>query len=73
VDVDENCKSGGPGHSVFESYSAAVFVCGGSGISFGLSAVQDLVQKDIEGASRLKVIELIWSIQDPGEHTKHLV
>jgi len=56
---------GGPGHSVYESYSAAVFVCGGSGISFGLSAVQDLVQKDIEAASRVKVIELIWSIQDP--------
>ena len=44
-----------------------MFVCGGSGISFGLSAVQDLVQKDTEGASRVKVIELIWSVQDPGK------
>ncbi|KIM76946.1 hypothetical protein PILCRDRAFT_825962 [Piloderma croceum F 1598] len=56
---------GGPGHSVYESYSAAVFVCGGSGISFGLSAVQDLVRKDLEGRSRVKVIELIWTVQDP--------
>jgi len=56
---------GGPGLSIYESYSGAVFVCGGSGISFGLSAVQDLVQKDTEGASRVKVIELIWSVQDP--------
>jgi len=56
---------GGPGYYIFESYSAVVLVCGGSGISFGLSVLQHLVQKDIEGASRVKVIELIWSIQDP--------
>lgn len=54
---------------MFASYSAAVFVCGGGGISFGLSAVQDLVQKDLEGTSRVKVIELIWTIQDPGKCT----
>lgn len=36
--------AGGPGHSVFASYSAAMFVVGGSGITFALSAVQDLVQ-----------------------------
>jgi len=58
---------GGPGHSVFASYSAAVFVVGGSGISFGLSTVQELVQRDLEGASRVKVIELIWCVQDHGK------
>ncbi|KAI6032654.1 hypothetical protein F5J12DRAFT_712486 [Pisolithus orientalis] len=60
---------GGPGHSVFASYSAAVLVVGGSGITFALSALQDLVRVDLEGASRVKVIELVWSIQDPSSLT----
>ncbi|KIK52631.1 hypothetical protein GYMLUDRAFT_963313 [Collybiopsis luxurians FD-317 M1] len=56
---------GGPGHRMFASFSAAVFIAGGSGISFALSAVQDLIQKDLEGGSRVKVIQLVWSVQDP--------
>jgi len=51
---------------MFASYSAAVFVVGGSGITFALSTVQELVQRDLEGSSRVKVIELIWCIQDHG-------
>ena len=58
---------GGPGFTVYASYSAAIFICAGSGISFGLSTVQELVQKDLEGTSRLKFIQLIWAIQDPGK------
>ncbi|KAL4063459.1 hypothetical protein V8B97DRAFT_2020797 [Scleroderma yunnanense] len=60
---------GGPGHSVFASYSAAVFVVGGSGITFALSSVQDIIQRDLEGASRVKVIEFIWCVQDPASLT----
>lgn len=56
---------GGPGHTIFASFSGAVFVVGGSGITFALSTVQDLVQKDLKGQSRLKIIELIWVVQDP--------
>ncbi|KAG1732109.1 ferric reductase like transmembrane component-domain-containing protein [Suillus lakei] len=55
---------GGPGHCVFASYSAAMFIVGGSGITFALSAVQDILQRDSEGASRVKIIEVIWSVQD---------
>ena len=58
---------GGPGYTVYASYSAALFICGGSGISFGLSTVQELVQRDIEGRSRVKFVELIWVVQDPGK------
>ena len=57
--------AGGPQHTVFSSFSAAVFVAGGSGITFALSAIQDLVQKDLQGASRVKTIELIWIVPDP--------
>jgi ferric-chelate reductase len=56
---------GGPGHRIFASFSAAVFVCGGSGITFGLSSIRELIAQDLAGRSRVKVIELIWSIQDP--------
>lgn len=57
---------GGPGHRVFSSFSAAVVVAGGSGITFALSVIQDLIQKDLNAESRVKVLELIWIIQDPG-------
>ncbi|KAG6911018.1 hypothetical protein DXG01_005433 [Tephrocybe rancida] len=56
---------GGPGHAIFASYSAAVFIVGGSGITFALSAIQDLIRQDLAGRSRVKTITLIWSVQDP--------
>lgn len=51
---------------MFSSYSAAVFIVGGSGISFALAAAQELIQKDLKGKSYVKVIKLIWVIQNPG-------
>ncbi|KAH8078725.1 iron reductase [Cristinia sonorae] len=56
---------GGPGHTMFCSFSGAMFVCGGSGITFALSAIQDLVEKDLVGESRVKTIDLVWTIPDP--------
>ncbi|KAF7377661.1 Iron reductase [Mycena sanguinolenta] len=56
---------GGMGHMMPHSYSAAVFVVGGSGISFAMAAIQDLIDKDLRGQSRVKIIELIWTVQDP--------
>ncbi|KAJ7621189.1 ferric reductase like transmembrane component-domain-containing protein [Roridomyces roridus] len=56
---------GGPGFAVFNSFTAAVFVCGGSGITFALSAAQELIQSDLRGDSRVSVIELVWVVQDP--------
>jgi ferric-chelate reductase len=55
---------GGVGNTMMDSYSGAVFVVGGSGITFALSSITDLVQKDVQGLSRLKVIHLIWCVQD---------
>ncbi|KAH8823322.1 hypothetical protein DL96DRAFT_270256 [Flagelloscypha sp. PMI_526] len=56
---------GGGGHTLFPSYSGAMIVAGGSGISFALSIVQDLIQKDLTGQSRVKIINLVWSVRDP--------
>lgn len=53
--------AGGVGHTVMSSYSGAVFAVGGSGVSFALSAVPDLIQ----AATGVKVIDIIWSVQDP--------
>ncbi|KAF9255562.1 hypothetical protein L218DRAFT_1008440 [Marasmius fiardii PR-910] len=55
---------GGTGHMMFASFSAAVFVVGGSGVTFALSMVQDFIRKDLEGRSRVKVVEVVWSVQD---------
>ena len=59
---------GGVGNTMMDSYSGAVFVAGGSGITFALSSIADLVQKDVKGHSRLKIIHLVWSVQDAGTH-----
>ncbi len=48
------------------SFSAAVFIVGGSGIAFALSAIPDIVQRDIVGESRVKLIELVWVVSDAG-------
>ncbi len=43
-----------------------VLIAGGSGITFALAALEDLVQKDTAGESRVKIIELVWVVADPG-------
>lgn len=49
---------------MFSSYSGVVLVVGGSGITYGLSVIKDLVQKDLLGQSRVKTLELVWCVQD---------
>ncbi|RXW20273.1 hypothetical protein EST38_g5577 [Candolleomyces aberdarensis] len=56
---------GGPARTVFSSFSGALLVVGGSGISFGLSMVEELLGKDLKRESRIKYIELVWIVQDP--------
>ena len=56
--------TGGFGDITIGNYSGAMFVVGGSGVTFALSAVQDLVLAG--DRSRAQVIEVIWSITDPG-------
>ncbi len=43
-------------------------IIGGSGITFALPVIQDLVQKGLRGESRVKVIKLVWMVQNPGLH-----
>ncbi|KAJ7054075.1 hypothetical protein C8F01DRAFT_1163809, partial [Mycena amicta] len=39
------------------------------GITFALSAIQELLQQDLKGQSRIRVIELIWVVQTPESMT----
>ena len=56
---------GGPGHTIYSSFSAAVLIAGGSGITYAISVVQDIIQKDLKGESRLKSIDLVWIVRNP--------
>ena len=55
---------GGVGDTTIPNYSGAMFVAGGSGVTFVLSAVQDLVLAG--GRSRAEVVEVVWCIANPG-------
>lgn len=56
---------GGPGHASVASFSGAMLVAGGSGITYALSTLQELVQKGMDGGSRVRAIDLAWSMTDP--------
>jgi len=58
---------GGPGYTLYTAYSGAVLVAGGSGISYVMSVLDDILRKHADGKSRVCVIEVIWSVMDPGE------
>lgn len=60
-----NISLGGIGNTVLPSYSGALFVVGGSGISFALSAAQELVRSG--NVSNMTVIDIVWGIRNVGE------
>ncbi|KZV76839.1 hypothetical protein PENSPDRAFT_679856 [Peniophora sp. CONT] len=56
---------GGPSYTMFDSYSGVVLVAGGSGISFALGVLDDLMEAHATGRSRVRAIEIVWAIADP--------
>jgi hypothetical protein len=50
---------------MFSSFSAALFVCGGSGITFGLAATQEVIRDAFDRSSRIRLVDLIWIVPDP--------
>ncbi|CEL59888.1 Ferric reduction oxidase 8, mitochondrial OS=Arabidopsis thaliana GN=FRO8 PE=2 SV=1 [Rhizoctonia solani AG-1 IB] len=55
---------GGPGSTIPSSFSSALVVVGGSGITFGTSTVEELVAAAENGCTRTKYVELVWVVQD---------
>ncbi|GBE84187.1 predicted protein [Sparassis crispa] len=56
---------GGPGNTINASFSGALFAVGGGGISYALSAVQELVQRAAERTSSVTVLDLLWAVHHP--------
>ncbi|KAF8443879.1 hypothetical protein L210DRAFT_3099451 [Boletus edulis BED1] len=54
---------GGIYNTTVPNYSGAMFIVGGSGVTFALSAVQELVLAS--DRSRTKVIEIVWCVGNP--------
>ena len=59
--------TGGPGNTMFSTFSGALFVTGVSGISFALAGVQELLQQASEGTCNVKSIGLFWSVHHARE------
>jgi len=55
---------GGPGNAVLSSFSAALIVVGGSGITFGLPVIQETFQSILCAQSHLRIIEFVWVVQE---------
>ncbi|KAI6032650.1 ferric reductase like transmembrane component-domain-containing protein [Pisolithus orientalis] len=53
---------GGVGNTIMSSYSGALVIAGGIGITFALSAVQELVRSGND--TSVRVIDIVWSIPD---------
>ena len=60
-------SQGGPGYILYTAYSGVVLVAGGSGISYVMSILDDMLQKHANGKSHVRIIEVIWSVMDLGE------
>jgi hypothetical protein len=58
---------GGPGYTLYTAYSGVLLVAGGSGISYATSVLDDILQKHASGKSNVRVIEVVWSVTDPGK------
>ena len=58
---------GGTGAMIMSSYTSALLVGGGSGITFVLAQAEELVRDITLGRSSVCHIELIWTTQDEGE------
>ncbi|TFY69686.1 hypothetical protein EVJ58_g278 [Rhodofomes roseus] len=53
---------GGPGDTMLSSFSGALLVVGGSGISYGLAAAEELIRKAADGTSSVTVLDLVWCV-----------
>ena len=64
--VTDSWLPGGMGHMVLSSYSSAMIVAGGSGVSFALAAAEELMQSAVRRTSRVRFIEIVWIVQSQG-------
>ncbi|WVR03427.1 hypothetical protein IAU60_000418 [Kwoniella sp. DSM 27419] len=58
---------GGPSSTVFASFAGIVLITGGSGITYGLSMLEDLIRKASEGHVRASSVHLVWVCKTYGD------
>ncbi|KAG9003881.1 hypothetical protein FRB94_002798 [Tulasnella sp. JGI-2019a] len=56
---------GGPGHDVMSTFSSAFLVVGGSGITWGLSMIDEIIRDAELQRANVKLAHLVWVVQDP--------
>ncbi|KAG8880523.1 hypothetical protein FRB97_000352 [Tulasnella sp. 331] len=56
---------GGPGHDVISTFSSAFLLVGGSGITWGLSIVEEIIRDAELQRANTRLIHLVWVVQDP--------
>lgn len=58
---------GGPGHTMFASYSSVLLIGGGSGITHTLALAQDLLHKARcePNSVRARLIDVVWVVRTP--------
>ncbi|KAG8705482.1 hypothetical protein FRC09_002931 [Ceratobasidium sp. 395] len=55
---------GGTGPVILASFSSAMIVVGGSGVTFATSAVEEMILQAENGCARTRILELIWVVQE---------
>ncbi|KAG9122083.1 hypothetical protein FRC07_001683 [Ceratobasidium sp. 392] len=55
---------GGTGPVILASFSSAVIVVGGSGVTFATSAIEEMILQAENGCARTRTLELIWTVQE---------
>lgn len=63
----EGPYGGHEGHATMASFTSAFVFVGGSGITYGLSCVGELIRDSEALQARTRLIHLVWVVQDPGE------
>ncbi|WVQ81040.1 hypothetical protein IAT38_003147 [Cryptococcus sp. DSM 104549] len=51
---------GGPCSLVFSSYSSVMLITGGSGVTFALAVLEDLIHKSFKGHTRARTVHFVW-------------
>jgi hypothetical protein len=55
---------GGTGNAIVSSFSAALIVVAGSGITFALANIRDIIKAASRGSSRIRILDMVWVVQD---------
>jgi hypothetical protein len=55
---------GGTGNPLVSSFSAALIVVAGSGITFALAHVRDILEAASRASSRIRILDVVWVVQD---------